>query len=78
MSLQSAVAKMHRLQRGDKEALDCTVRQVWSEVTNEQAFTKVFDRLVKNYDIISTQQGLPLQWLYIRHTLRDCHVAPRA
>ena len=52
MSLQSAVAKMHRLQRGDKEALDCTVRQVWSEVTNEQAFTKVFDRLVKNYDII--------------------------
>ena len=57
MSLQSAVEKRHRMHRGDKEALNESVMGVWEEVTNEEAFVKVFDRLKKNYKIIEKNGG---------------------
>ena len=56
MSLQSAVEKKHRLRRGDKDALHASVMHFWDEVTNEEAFKKVFNRL-KNYKIIEKFGG---------------------
>ena len=57
MSLQSAVEKTHRLQRGDKDALHQSVMKVWKDVASEEAFVKVFDRLKKNYAIIKKDKG---------------------
>ena len=57
MSLQSAVEKCHRLMRGDKQALDASVMKVWKDVANEEAFTKVFDRLNVNYAAIKKFGG---------------------
>ena len=57
MSLQSAVEKCHRLRRGDKESLDASVMKVWKDVANEEAFTKVFDRLKVNYACIEKFGG---------------------
>ena len=57
MSLQSLVAKRHRLQRGDKEALHQSVMDVWNQATNTETFVKVFDRLAKNYKIIRACGG---------------------
>ena len=57
MSLQAAVEKCHRLQRGDKEALNATVMKVREEVANEAAFNNVFDRLKKVYALILKDNG---------------------
>ena len=57
MSLQSAVEKVHRLRRGDPEALHQSVIKVWDKVASEEAFVKVFDRLKKNYALIKKNGG---------------------
>ena len=45
------------MSRGDKEALHDTVMKVWSEVANEEAMCRVYDRLEKNYEIIRKTKG---------------------
>ena len=45
------------MSRGNKEALHDTVMKVSSEVANEEAMCKVYDRLRKNYEIIHKTKG---------------------
>ena len=56
-SLQYIVPKYHRLKCDDKEVLQCKVMDALNQVTDVQAFMRVFDMLTKNYKIIRACSG---------------------
>ena len=57
MALQSAVEKRHHGRRCQAEALNATAVEVWGEVTNEEAFQKVFGKLWTVYYNIRAALG---------------------